>query len=96
MFCCEESSATVIAGSHNNTSSTATSADCSPQITPARHPRNFGEAVAIRDRINHPNPAAANTISTGNNHPGHVPNRTNRPFENTAYGYLKKNRNMLG
>ena len=76
MFCCELSSATVIAGSHNNSSTREINAVSKPQIATARQLRSFWAASARRDHMNHPNPLATLRISSPSTHPGHRPSRT--------------------
>src|SRR5580704_1088629 len=94
MFCCAFNSATVIAGCHSSTSSSAAGRVCSPQITQARQPRITGAARARRERISHARPAPAATISSTSIHFGHAPRRANWPRAYTERGYLKKNSNM--
>src|SRR5262245_57967616 len=91
IFCCEESSATVIAGRHSNISNIAISKDCSNQITLARQLLNFGAAAANRIRIRNAKAVIEITISKTRSHPGHELSSTNRPLRNTELGYLKKN-----
>ena len=94
MFCCGFNSATVIAGCHSSTSSSAASSVCKPQITQARQLRMTGAACARRERISHARPAAAARISSTSIHFGHAPKRANWPRAYTERGYLKKNSNM--
>src|ERR1700722_8947581 len=94
MFCCEVSSATVIAGSHSSTSTSAISAASNPQITPPRQLLNLGPPATRRAHINHPSPPVQATISSTSTHPGHRPSRTKWPFKKLVSGYLKKNSNI--
>ena len=94
MFCCDFNSATVIAGSHNSSSSNATSADSSPHTSHARQFRTRGAASGSCRQVSHANPPAKTTISRISTHPGHAPRRMSLPFVNTGIGYLKKNSNM--
>ena len=94
MFCCGFNSATVIAGCHSSTSSSAASSVCKPQITQARQLRMTGAACARRERISQARPAAAARISSTSIHFGHAPKKANWPRAYTERGYLKKNSNM--
>src|ERR1035441_3215214 len=96
MFCSDFSSATVIAGSHNSSSNSATVAASSPQTAHARQFLTRGAASGSCRQISHANPPAKTTIGSISTHPGHAPRRMSLPFVNTGIGYLKKNSNMPG
>jgi hypothetical protein len=96
IFCCDFSSATVIAGSHSSARSSATIAASIPQIAHTRQFRTRGAASGICLQISHASPPIATAVSSASNQPGHAPSRMYLPLVKTGIGYLKKNSNMPG
>ncbi len=94
MFCCELSAATVIAGCHSSSRTSATNADCVPHTAHACQLRSVGAASRSLQRTSKASPPAETMISTGKSHAGHAESSTNRPLVKTGLGYLKRNWNM--